>query len=280
MILEPLPCVRIDRAARERLFAGDILVVRGVPEVAAFVAALRARACAAFAPHEPPLAQEHLDRDDLAQRCEVLTREVEGDGALARDLDSMLAALGADPGTTFRDRMRLRIQVSGGDLDRHRPMTLPPHRDTWGSNVQAQINWWAPLWPLDSGRTIAFWPDRFGRAVANSSGDWDYEALVASRKRGEADYPLLPRASDPGSLPPGRPAMIAVGDIMAFSGAHLHAGTSNTTGLVRLSFEVRSVDLTDLAAGRGAPNVDGAAPRTPLHWFRRLGDGRSLGEKA
>jgi hypothetical protein len=197
VILAPRPCARFDAAARERLFAGDILVFRGVPQVAAFVARLRTRAQAAFAPHEPPLAQQHLNRDDLAARCEALTREVEGDGALARELDGLLVALGADPATTFRDRLRLRIQVSGGDLDRCRPMTLPPHRDTWGSNVLAQINWWAPLWPLDPGRTIAFWPDLFDRAVANSSADWDYEALVADRKQGKTAYPLLPRASDP-----------------------------------------------------------------------------------
>lgn len=273
-------CAWLDAAARERLFAGTILVIPGVPEMAALVAALRERAQAAFAPHDPPSAQQHLSHDNLATRCEALTREAEGDPAVATLLDAALIASGADPAATFRDRMRLRIQVSGGDLEIRRPMTLPPHRDTWGSNVMAQVNWWAPLWPVDPGRTIAFWPECFAVAVANSSAKWDYDALVASRRRGEAGYPLVPRATAPGDLGPGQPAVIGVGEIMAFSGAHLHAGTINTTGKVRLSIEVRSVDLADLRAGRGAPNIDGRAPRQPLHWFRRLSDGASLAEAA
>ncbi len=276
MILSPTPCTRFDSAARERLFAGDILVFRGVPETAAFVADVRQRAEAVFAPHEPPLAQRFLNREELTRRCETLTETVEGDRDLACRLDGVLVALGADPATTHRDRLRLRIQVSGGDLDGRRPMTLPPHRDTWGSNVMAQVNWWAPLWPLDPGRTVAFWPGLFDRAVPNTSGDWDYDALIASRRRGETSYPLLPRATAPEALGPGRPAIVEVGDIMAFSGAHLHAGTINTTGMVRFSFEVRSVDSKDLREGLGAPNADGAAPRTPLHWFRRLSDATPL----
>jgi hypothetical protein len=278
VILTPQPCARFDRAARERLFAGDILVFRAVTETAAFVAALRERTQAAFAPHEPPQAQQHLAREELARRCEALTQEVEGDRGLAEQLDGVLVALGADPVRTHRDRMRLRIQVSDGDLDGRRPMTLPPHRDTWGSNVMAQVNWWAPLWPLDPGRTVIFWPALFARAVPNTSAGWDYEALIASRRRGETGYPLLPRASAPEALGPARPAILEVGDIMAFSGAHLHAGTVNTTGLVRFSFEMRSVDTADLREDRGAPNADAAAPRMPLHWFRRLSDGTPLAQ--
>lgn len=276
MILRPEPCARFDAAARERLFGGAILAFSAVPEVGVLAAALRERAEAAFAPHAPPEAQHHLPREELARICEALTQEVEGDAGIAARLDAALVALGADPAMTYRDRLRLRIQVSGGDLDGRRPMTLPPHRDTWGSNVMAQVNWWAPLWPLDPGRTVAFWPDLFDRAVANTSGGWDYEALIVSRRRGETGYPLLPRASAPEALGAARPAILPVGDIMAFSGAHLHAGTTNTTGLVRFSIEVRSVDAGDLAAGRGAPNADGSAPRTPLHWFRRLQDGMAL----
>lgn len=270
------PCDRLDRAARERLFSGAILVFRGAPAVAALVELVRQRILEAMAPHDPPHVQNALDRAGLTRRCEALTERVEADREIAAALDAALASLGADPDRTFRDRMRLRIQVSGGDLDGRRPMTLPPHRDTWGSNVMAQVNWWAPLFAIDERRTVAFWPDLFDRAVANTSGDWDYDALIASRRRGETDYPLLPRCMTSDDLGPARPAVIDVGDLMAFSGAHLHAGTVNGSGLVRYSLEVRSVDRDDLRSGRGARNVDGGAPRTPLHWFRRLADGTIL----
>ena len=44
----------------------------------------------------------------------------------------------------------------------------------------------------------------------------------------------------------------------------------------RFSTEVRTANIEDLRAGRGAPNVDGAAPRQPLEWFHSLADGASL----
>jgi hypothetical protein len=61
---------------------------------------------------------------------------------------------------------------------------------------------------------------------------------------------------------------IEPGDLLCFSGAHLHAGVPNHTALARFSIETRTVDVEDLAVGRGAPNVDGAAPRVARDWFR------------
>jgi hypothetical protein len=71
---------------------------------------------------------------------------------------------------------------------------------------------------------------------------------------------------------------IAPGSLIAFSGAHAHAGVGNSTGLTRISFETRSVLIDDVLAGLGAPNIDGHAPwRTP-GLFRRMSDTRRLNE--
>jgi hypothetical protein len=50
----------------------------------------------------------------------------------------------------------------------------------------------------------------------------------------------------------------------------------NRSGVARFSIETRTVDADDLAAGRGAPNVDGAAPRVAVEWFHRVSDGAPL----
>jgi hypothetical protein len=63
---------------------------------------------------------------------------------------------------------------------------------------------------------------------------------------------------------------------LCFSGAHLHASVPNSTAEPRLSVEVRTVSIDDFERRRGAPNVDGAAPRVPIEWFRRITDGTSL----
>ena len=50
----------------------------------------------------------------------------------------------------------------------------------------------------------------------------------------------------------------------------------STSEWARVSVELRTVNREDLDAGRGAPAIDGRAPRVPLHWFRSMADGAPL----
>ena len=59
------------------------------------------------------------------------------------------------------------------------------------------------------------------------------------------------------------PVVIAPGDVLLFSGAHLHSSVLNFTGKTRFSTEIRMVDAEDFSRGEGAPNVDGRAPCRP-----------------
>ena len=70
--------------------------------------------------------------------------------------------------------------------------------------------------------------------------------------------------------------VIEPGDLLCFSGAHLHASVPNATGVARFSVEVRTVDAGDAAGGRGSPNVDGEAPHVARDWFRHVNDGTPL----
>ena len=66
------------------------------------------------------------------------------------------------------------------------------------------------------------------------------------------------------------------GDVLLFSGAHLHSSVLNVTGKTRFSTEMRIVDAADFARGEGAPNVDGRAPCRPTEWFRGMETKASL----
>ena len=70
--------------------------------------------------------------------------------------------------------------------------------------------------------------------------------------------------------------VVEPGDLLCFSGAHLHASVPNTSAHARISVELRTVNRDDLERGRGAPDLDGRAPDTPLHWFRSMVDGSPL----
>ena len=258
---------------RERLFRGEILAFRRMPAMTALVERARAMACQAFAPHAPPDAQASLDRADFLARAGDLRRSFMRDEGVRVAYRAVIAALGLDPARTYADRLILRLQPSGDTHRGRRVRDLPAHRDTWGSNVMAQINLWGPVFPVEPGATMVIWPALFGRPVANTSAEWDLERLRESPGR----YPLLPECRAPLDDASGVPVLIEPGDLLCFSGAHLHASRPNRTGRTRLSIDSRIVDGGDVRAGRGAANVDGHAPRVGWEWFRGVADGEPLG---
>lgn len=265
-----------DEPRGDRIFAGELIVHRALDAMAALVARADDMIRAAFAPHDPLTAHQVLAPAAYGDIAEGLIAAFEKDTDIQARYRAALSAAGVDPGRVYWDRLRLRIQPPGDSHMSRRVMNLAPHRDTWGSNVLAQINWWAPIYPVTAERTLEVFPAHWSKPVANTSADWDYDELRARRRAGDHSYPLLPRATGPIDRGDAWACHIEPGDLLCFSGAHLHASVPNTTSLTRFSTEVRTVCLDDLSAGRAAPDVDGAAPRQPLEWFKRMTDGEPL----
>lgn len=265
----------------QRLYDGTILVFRGFGAVAELVDCLAER-CRAHLGDDPEAVHDRLSEEAVNQGAERLRRAVLDDRGIAERLNRAFEAIGMDLGATYGDGLKQRVQMADSRSGKRMVSPLGAHRDTWGSNIMAQVNWWAPVFPTTPERTIALFPSRFRRRVANDSDGWDFAELLRRMKAqgSNPDYPLLPLASE--SLPPedALPVSLVPGDLMCFSGAHLHASVANTTDRTRLSFEIRTVNAADARAGRGAPNVDGAAVRTTWQMFRRLTDRAKLGEMA
>jgi hypothetical protein len=265
------------------LYAGEVVRYRGVPEMAALILFTRAFVEERLAPHPVPQIHRYLDPDALAGRL----GEVQGEYAQSSEAklhwSALFEAMGLDPRDTARDRLMLRFQAHT-DPEATRTWsrstaTVGFHRDTWGTNLSAQINWWAPVWPITAGRTFAIYPDLWAATIANNSADFDL-AQVMERLR------TAPETLGPGQLAPrpidavdpnrGLPVVLEPGEIIAFSSAHAHAGVPNHTGLTRISLETRTVSIADTRARRGAPNVDGHACWVAPGLFRRLCDGVAL----
>jgi hypothetical protein len=231
------------------------------------------------------------DADAMMELCSRYEASEEVDGLFREALHQV----GVDPASTLWDRVRLRVVPSGAAEDDVSDVrqgtgrfssTLPLHRDTWGSNLHAQCNWWAPLLPLAAGRTLNLYPAHFAVPLPNTSSAWDYGELKRRRRRGEG-YPQLAmlevdaltgdqRAA---MLTDTAPLLVNPGDLVVFSGAHLHGSALNGTGVARMSTEVRTVNYADWAAGRGAVNIDGEAVggQVPgLEWFRGMASRKRL----
>ncbi len=268
-----------DELRRKLVYDGDLLIFKDVASLAELCDLTDGLLREAFETDDPVRAQFALDREDYEDRFETL-RERYRKHDKAKDLfRAALEEVGLSIEHTFWDRLLLRALPhdegrSDGKIER-----LGVHRDTWSSNVYAQTNWWAPIYPITAGRTIAFYPAYWTRPIENTSAFWDLETLRAERRDGsKPTVPVIPEPSEPVDPNSELRVVIEPGDLLCFSGAHLHAGAPNTTGAARFSVEIRTADLRDVASGAGAPNTDGAAPHVALEWFRRAGDGTLLPE--
>ncbi|MYE58337.1 MAG: hypothetical protein F4X35_01955 [Alphaproteobacteria bacterium] len=252
-------------AIAERAFRGELVVFRQLDALDALLDHARGIAYAAF--DDPVRDEGRIDSGLWREKAVAARRSFMRSEAVPGLLCALFTELGFNPETTYRDRAILRFQPGRAACRTRRLRDLPPHRDTWGSNLMNQLNWWAPLFPLEPDATMEIWPGYFDRPVPNSSAGWDIKALRAAG----GDYPLLPEAARPEE--PGEPVLIEPGELLCFSGAHLHASRPNRTGRTRISIDLRTVDVMD---GQGAPNVDGLTRRTGYDWFHRLSDGACL----
>ncbi len=261
-----------DGTRRGSVYGGDLLVFKDVPPLREFCAFADALIREAFETEDPVRAQFGLGRDEYLSRVEALQRRFRKDDAAKELFLAALGHVGVDLRRTSWDWLYLRVSPHGDEHAGRRTAKLGFHRDTWSSNVYAQTNWWAPIYPITAGRTIAFYPAYWDEPLKNTSREWDLEEIRA----GGSSAPVVPGPTETVDTASELRPVIEPGDLLCFSGAHLHASVPNTTGVARFSVEVRTVDTGDAADGRGAPNVDGEAPRVASGWFRSVGDGTPL----
>ena len=274
------------RQFHDRIYAGEIIRIAELPAMAALVALTRAWLEDALHPWAPPEIHRYLSHDEQTLRFAQCQNAFARSKEVREHWRAVVESLGLAPDALACDRLHLRFQPHREprqSTPRARATaTIAFHRDTWGSNLYAQTNWWAPIYPITTGRTFALYPHLWQQALRNCSADFDMRAILERSHRDgrnavDADeaIPHLLEAIDPQQ---GVAVDIAPGSLIAFSGAHAHAGVGNNTGLTRISFETRSVLIDDVLAGLGAPNIDGHAPwRTP-GLFRRMSDTRRLNE--
>ncbi|GMQ90373.1 MAG: hypothetical protein BMS9Abin10_0744 [Gammaproteobacteria bacterium] len=72
--------------------------------------------------------------------------------------------------------------------------------------------------------------------------------------------------------------VVKPGDLLCFSGAHLHASVPDESGRARFSIETRTVNFDDLRDSYGAPNVDGEGAEKMVRWFCHIEDDRVLAD--
>jgi hypothetical protein len=278
-VLQTLSAPLDDERRRDHVYSGDLLVFKDVSPLVELCTTADALIRAAFGELDPELAQFHLERDDYVARVDSLQTQFRKHPEIRRLFRASLEYVGVNVACTCWDALYLRVLPHGESHASRRTAKLGFHRDTWSSNIYSQTNWWTPIYPITSDRTIVFCPGYWTRPVANTSSSWDLEVIRAQRRDPSHKLPALPvvpEPSEPVDMASELRTVVEPGDLLCFSGAHLHASVPNLSGVARFSVEARTVDVEDVMLGRGAPNVDGQAPHTALEWFHSVEDGAPL----
>jgi hypothetical protein len=272
-----------DGLRRTALYGGDLVTFSPAPAAMEMVAVARDLLERAFAPWHPTEAQHHMAVEDFARILGEVKPAFIHHPECKRLIRELLAGWGADVSEIYFDVPRMRSAAAGDFLTTGIAYAFHPHRDTWYSAPQAQINWWFPIYDIEPANAMAFYPGCFDRAVPNSSETYNYYRWNLERvdvaRNVDRDARVQPKITGDVELGPELRVITPVAGVVAFSGQQLHETVPNTTDETRFSIDFRTVHRGDLESGRGAPRSDAACTGTNLRDFQRCTDLERLPEE-
>ena len=270
---------KIDDDARRELLLGkgDLFVYSANRHSLALIELARELLAAAFDGRDPTTAQYHYPVEEYARiLAEVKPRFIHHPEC-KRILPALLESHGCDPDETYFDVPRMRSSTARGYLTTGIAYAFHAHRDTWYSAPMCQVNWWLPIYDIDQDNALAFHPAYWNRPVANTSGDFDYQRWNSDNRFDAVRH--LKTEDRPHSRPTERidwePSIVAItppGGALLFSASHLHSSIPNTSDRTRFSIDFRVVNRKDLAALRGAPNLDCRCTGSAIDDYLRMRD--------
>ena len=267
-----------DAERRERLYAGDLFVYSPTAATRAFCDYAKGMIKAAFGDRSPEMAQHGMEVTAYAELLGKLKPDFIHHPDAKRSIQAILAERGCELSQTYFEVPKLRTSTSDNYLTAGIAYAWHPHRDTWYSAPQSQINWWMPIYPITVDNCMAFHPRYWSEPVENTSSGYNYYEWN-EKYRGTHVTKYINH--DPRPLPaPKSPIrhdtdirlLCPPGGLILFSGAQLHSSVPNTSGRTRFSLDFRTANHDDLVNARGAPNVDSACTGTVLREFRRADD--------
>jgi hypothetical protein len=238
---------------------------------------------AAFGDLEPATAYQDLAVEEYVKILGPLKTGFTHHPRSKELLSAALVDFGCDPSETYFDLPKLRIVTPASYLTAGLGYNYTPHRDTWYSAPQCQVNWWSPIRGLTRESCMAFHPEHWLSRTGNTSKDFDAYEWNRSGRRDAATF----ITSDPRPHPrltdtdPGTDVRLLgdPGSVVVFSAAQLHSTVPNTSSGTRFSVDFRTVNLRDLAAEAGPENVDSDSTGTTLRDFLRLYTYEAVPEK-
>jgi len=266
-----------DRKRREELYAGSLFLYSPSPAALSFCELAREMIEKAFTPHDPLTVHRVLPVEQCVETLADLKPKFIHHPRSKQLIQALLAERGFDLEKTYFDVPRLRTAYPSDYLASGIAYAFHPHRDTWYSAPQCQINWWMPVYQLNSQNCMAFHPQYWSQRVKNGSSHYNYDQWNRENRHSaaqhiKADTREQPKPEEPLELEPQVRLVSDVGGIFLFSAAHLHSTVPNTSDHARYSIDFRTVHMDEVLARSGAPNIDSACTGTTMRDYLRATD--------
>ncbi len=270
-----------DDLRRERLYAGQLFVFSPRESSLALTEHARTMIEEAFGDIDPRKAQYEMPVERYVEICAPLKPAFIHNDRTKELVRGVIEDFGCDLEDIYQDVPRLRMVTSDGYLTSGVGYAHHPHRDTWYAAPMAQLNWWLPIYDIETENSMAFHPKYWDTPVKNGSAEfnyyeWNSVGRASAAKQIKADTRKQPKPEEPMELDPQVRCVVPAGGIVLFSAAQMHSTVPNTAGIARYSIDFRTVSRSDLENGRSAPNIDSEPRGTSLRDFVRCSDRTQL----
>jgi hypothetical protein len=263
-----------DDTRRQWLYAGQLIVLSPTPASLGLVELARELVGEAFGNRDPERAQFEMAVEDYAGLLSVLKPRFIHHPRAKQCIQSILRETGCNLEKTYFDVPRMRTATSENYLTSGIAYAFHPHRDTWYSAPMCQVNWWMPIYEIEPANAMAFHPRYWRQPVRNGSreynyAEWNRTSRVEAGKHIKSDTRKQPKPEEPMELDPQVRLLPPPGGMILFSGAQMHSTVPNNSGRTRFSIDFRTVHIDDVAARRGAINVDSECTGTTMRDYLR-----------
>ncbi len=189
-------------------------------------------------------AQENVKVKDYVEIIMKIKNEFTNSDETNVMVQNMLKELNLQNEDIFFDKPKIRIVTYNKYLESGAGYVFKPHRDTWYAGPKSQLNFWFPIFDIDPNSTFVIYPNYWNKAILNSSKDFDYQnwkdkfRFTASQhiKSDTRNHPIPLEEVD-------RNNEFRVdcnsGDLIIFSGCHLHGTIPNISNKTRFSIDLR-----------------------------------------
>lgn len=265
------------------LYDGDLFVYTPKPAMLKLIQHARSMIEKAFGNIDPQKAQYSMPVEKYVEIVAPLKPAFIHNDTTKALLRDVIKEFGCSPELTYVDVPRLRMVTSDGYLTSGVGYAHHPHRDTWYSAPMSQINWWLPIYDIESTQSMNFHPGYWDKKIKNGSNefnyyDWNSTSRKTAAQHIKTDTRKQPKPEEPLELEPAVRFVMPAGGVVLFSAAHLHSTVANISGKARYSIDFRTVNLNDVKAKSGAKNIDSHCTGTSLRDFKKGSDGSNMDE--